>query len=48
VFVTGDIVTEVGTRVGPNGRKQALRQPTLAKPFSFERLEEMVLAVLRA
>ncbi|MBI3792426.1 MAG: PAS domain S-box protein [Gemmatimonadetes bacterium] len=41
VFVTGDVV-DVSQRLGP-----ASRQPTVAKPFTFERLEETLAAVLR-
>ena len=39
VFVTGDVVTPT-TRVGT-------RQPIVAKPFAFEHLEEVLVAVLR-
>jgi two-component system NtrC family sensor kinase len=41
VFVTGDVL-DVAQRLGP-----ASRQPTVAKPFTFERLEETLAAVLR-
>ncbi len=41
VFVTGDVL-DVTQRLGP-----ASRQPTVAKPFTFERLEETLAAVLR-
>jgi two-component system NtrC family sensor kinase len=41
VFVTGDVV-DVSQRLGP-----ASRQPTVAKPFTFERLEETLAAVMR-
>jgi len=44
VFITGDVVPSAGgttaTQVG--------RQPTVAKPFTFERLEEALLAVMKA
>lgn len=39
VFVTGDVVT-AELRI-------STRQPIIAKPFGFEQLEEMILAVLR-
>ena len=39
VFITGDVVAA--------GSRGAARQPMLAKPFSFERLEEAVVAVIR-
>ena len=41
VFVTGDVL-DVAQRLGP-----ASRQPTVAKPFTFERLEETLVAVMR-
>ena len=41
VFVTGDVV-DISQRLGP-----ASRQPTVAKPFTFERLEEVLIAVVR-
>jgi len=41
VFITGDMAA-VGAR-----RAVAARQPTLAKPFTFERLEEALAAVMR-
>ena len=41
VFITGDVV---GTSARP---MQVSRQPTLAKPFTFERLEEELVAILR-
>ena len=41
VFVTGDVV-DVSQRLGP-----ASRQPTVAKPFTFERLEETLSAIMR-
>ena len=39
VFVTGDLV--------PAEREVVLRQPVLTKPFSFDAIEEAVLAVMR-
>jgi two-component system NtrC family sensor kinase len=39
VFVTGDLV--------PAEREAVLRQPVLTKPFSFDAIEEAVLAVMR-
>jgi two-component system NtrC family sensor kinase len=42
VFVTGDVL-DVSQRLGP-----ASRQPTVAKPFTFERLEETLCTILRA
>jgi two-component system, NtrC family, sensor kinase len=40
VFVTGDVVpTET--------REHVLRQPVLAKPFGFDKIEEAVIAVMR-
>jgi len=39
VFITGDVVTAASRRT--------VRQPMLAKPFSFERLEESVIAVIQ-
>jgi two-component system NtrC family sensor kinase len=41
VFITGDLVTMGG------GAAQRLRQPVLTKPFSFERLEQTLIAVVR-
>jgi len=41
VFITGDLVT-MGGRAA-----QRLRQPVLTKPFSFERLEQTLVAVVR-
>ena len=41
VFITGDVV---GTSTRP---LQLPRQPTLAKPFTFERLEQELVAVMR-
>ncbi|HVX38422.1 MAG TPA: ATP-binding protein [Gemmatimonadaceae bacterium] len=40
VFVTGDVVST-------SGRASATRQPVLTKPFSFERLEETLVALMR-
>ena len=40
VFVTGDVVST-------ETREHVLRQPVLAKPFSFDRIEEAVIAVMR-
>ena len=40
VFVTGDVVSS-------ETRETVLRQPVLAKPFSFDQIEEAVIAVLR-
>ncbi|OYV74354.1 MAG: hypothetical protein B7Z72_00340 [Gemmatimonadetes bacterium 21-71-4] len=39
VFITGDVVTAASRRT--------VRQPMLAKPFSFERLEESIIAVIQ-
>ncbi len=39
VFITGDVVT--------TGGRQTMRQPMLAKPFSFERLEASLIAVIQ-
>ena len=41
VFITGDVVTTTG-RMAP------IRQPVLTKPFAFEKLEEMLVALMRA
>ena len=41
VFVTGDVLG-APTRVGA-----AAHQPTLSKPFTFDRLEEAVAGLLR-
>ena len=41
IFITGDLVTTASTRGG------AARQPVLAKPFAFDRLEEALIAVMR-
>jgi DNA-binding NarL/FixJ family response regulator len=40
VFVTGDVVSS-------ETRETVLRQPVLPKPFSFDQIEEAVIAVLR-
>jgi CheY-like chemotaxis protein len=40
VFVTGDVVST-------ETRETLLRQPVLTKPFSFDRIEEAVVAVMR-
>jgi two-component system, NtrC family, sensor kinase len=40
VFVTGDVVSS-------ETRETVLRQPVLTKPFSFDQIEEAVIAVLR-
>jgi two-component system NtrC family sensor kinase len=40
VFITGDVVST-------SGRTSGARQPILTKPFSFEKLEETLVAVLR-
>jgi two-component system NtrC family sensor kinase len=40
VFVTGDVVSS-------EARETVLRQPVLTKPFSFDQIEEAVIAVLR-
>ena len=40
VFVTGDVVSS-------ETRDTVLRQPVLTKPFSFDQIEEAVIAVLR-
>jgi two-component system NtrC family sensor kinase len=39
VFITGDVVTA--------SRRGTMRQPMLAKPFSFERLESSITAVIQ-
>lgn len=39
VFITGDVVTA--------GNRRTVRQPVLAKPFTFERLEASVTAVIQ-
>jgi two-component system, NtrC family, sensor kinase len=40
VFITGDVVAS-------GGRAPAHRQPVLSKPFTFEKLEETLVALLR-
>jgi two-component system NtrC family sensor kinase len=40
VFVTGDVVSS-------ETRDSVLRQPVLAKPFSFDQIEEAVIALMR-
>jgi DNA-binding response OmpR family regulator len=40
VFVTGDVVSS-------ETRETVLRQPVLAKPFSFDQIEAAVIAVMR-
>ncbi len=40
VFITGDVVTTVS-------RGSMSRQPVLAKPFSFDRIEDALIAVMR-
>jgi two-component system NtrC family sensor kinase len=40
VFVTGDVVSS-------ETRDHVLRQPVLAKPFSFDQIEEAVIALMR-
>jgi two-component system NtrC family sensor kinase len=40
VFVTGDVVSS-------ETHQSVLRQPVLAKPFSFDKIEEAVIAVMR-
>ncbi len=40
VFITGDVVA-------PTARGSVARQPVLTKPFSFERVEEALIAVMR-
>lgn len=52
VFITGDVLGNGGGGGGGSpGRgtpgRTGVRQPTLAKPFTFERLEQTVLAVMR-
>ena len=55
VFLTGDVLHATSTPTVPGGGElspalglAATRQPILAKPFAFEKLEEMLVAVLRA
>jgi DNA-binding response OmpR family regulator len=40
VFLTGDVVTT-------STRMAGVKQPVLAKPFAFEKLEETLVAVMR-
>jgi hypothetical protein len=40
VFLTGDVVTT-------NTRIVGVKQPVVAKPFTFEKLEETLVAVMR-
>jgi hypothetical protein len=40
MFITGDLVS-------PGGRIAATKQPVLLKPFGFEKLEEMLVALMR-
>ncbi|MEO8621500.1 MAG: ATP-binding protein [bacterium] len=40
VFITGDVVT-------PMSRGSVSRQPVLTKPFSFDKIEEALIAVMR-
>jgi CheY-like chemotaxis protein len=40
VFITGDVVT-------PLSRGSVARQPVLTKPFSFEKIEQALIAVMR-
>jgi CheY-like chemotaxis protein len=40
VFITGDVVTN-------SARTSATRQPVLTKPFGFDKLEEMLVALMR-
>ena len=40
IFITGDVVSS-------SGQFAAAKQPTLTKPFSFERLEEMLISLVR-
>ena len=42
VFITGDVLSQSG-----RFDLAAARQPTLSKPFSFELLEDALVAVLR-
>jgi two-component system NtrC family sensor kinase len=42
VFITGDVVSTGARSGGPTGR-----QPVLTKPFSFEKLEDAVVSVMR-
>jgi hypothetical protein len=40
VFITGDVVTAAS-------RGSVSRQPVLTKPFSFDKIEEALIAVMR-
>jgi CheY-like chemotaxis protein len=40
IFITGDVVSS-------SGQFAAAKQPTLTKPFSFERLEDMLVSLVR-
>ena len=40
IFITGDVVSS-------SGQFAAAKQPTLTKPFSFERLEDMLVTLVR-
>lgn len=40
VFITGDVVTT-------SGRTSPIRQPILSKPFTFEKLEETLVSLMR-
>jgi hypothetical protein len=40
VFITGDVVSG-------GGRAATHRQPVLSKPFTFEKLEETIVALMR-
>jgi hypothetical protein len=40
VFITGDVVAG-------GGRASSHRQPVLTKPFTFEKLEETLVALMR-
>jgi DNA-binding response OmpR family regulator len=40
VFITGDVVTSIS-------RGSVSRQPVLTKPFSFDKIEEALIAVMR-
>ena len=55
IFLTGDVLHATsapgatgGTELTPALGLATARQPVLAKPFAFEKLEEMLVAVLRA
>jgi CheY-like chemotaxis protein len=54
IFLTGDVLHASGAHTGDSGSESGAlagagvtRQPILAKPFAFEKLEEMLVAVLR-